>query len=78
MYLGHYGAFKLPSFTPASNCSIPKHPVKRLRYAVTGIVNGKIMSCGGIILIVLKQIQESDIYSLICKLLQVMIQKEMI
>jgi len=47
LYLGEIGAYKLPSFTPASNCSIPNHRIKRLRFAVTELVNGKIMTCGG-------------------------------
>jgi len=46
MYIGKM-ALELPSFTPLSNCSIPKYPEERLEHAVTGVVDGKIMSCGG-------------------------------
>jgi len=46
MYIGKM-ALELPSFTPLSNCSIPKYPEDRLEHAVTGVIDGKIMSCGG-------------------------------
>ena len=45
MYIGKM-ALELPSCTPL-NCSIPKYPEERLEQAVTGVVDGKIMSCGG-------------------------------
>jgi len=46
MYVGSK-AVELPSFTLLSNCSIFNHPEAELTRAVTGMVDGKIMSCGG-------------------------------
>ena len=31
-----------------SNCSIPLHPVEGLQAAVTGLVDGDIITCGGV------------------------------
>jgi len=51
MYIGSINigqmALELPSFTPLSNCSIPKYPEDKVHEAVTGVIDGKIMSCGG-------------------------------
>ena len=47
MYVGGSKAVELPSFTLLSNCSIFNHPEGELYRAVTGMVDGKIMSCGG-------------------------------
>ena len=38
---------ELPSFTVKSDCDVPPHPLEGLKYAVTGIVDGKVMTCGG-------------------------------
>ena len=47
MFLGENAIVKLPSFRPISNCSFPQHPIQELKYAITGLVDGKIMTCGG-------------------------------
>merc|ERR1719495_410379 len=39
--------FELPHFKPISHCPISKHPVQSRKYPVTGLVDGKIMTCGG-------------------------------
>ena len=46
LFLGDSKIFKLPDFIPA-NCSIPSYPVSGLRYSVTGLVKGSVMTCGG-------------------------------
>jgi len=39
----------LPSFKPLPNCSAPSHPAhEHLRHAVTGVLEGKIFTCGGV------------------------------
>merc|ERR1719474_753293 len=39
----------LPSFKPLPNCSAASHPAhERLRHAVTGVMEGKIFTCGGV------------------------------
>ena len=43
-------ALELPSFTQLTNCSIPEYPEDKVAEAVTGVIDGKIMSCGGNIL----------------------------
>ena len=47
LYLGDSNIVELPSFSPVTSCSVKPHPVSGLRYAVTGIVDGEIMVCGG-------------------------------
>jgi len=47
IYLGRAPLFELPTFSPLYDCSIPPHPVEELHDAVTGLVEGKIMTCGG-------------------------------
>merc|ERR1712142_93244 len=46
LYLNHDMIFELPSFKPFINCSVPNH--LNLRNRVTGLIDGRIMSCGGI------------------------------
>ena len=46
MYIGQQ-ALELPTFAPLSGCSIPEYPEDKIHQAVTGVVDGKIMSCGG-------------------------------
>jgi len=38
---------ELPHLKPISKCPISNHPVKSRMYPVTGLVDGKIMTCGG-------------------------------
>ena len=45
--LGGETIAELPSFTVKSDCDVPPHPLEGLEYAVTGIVEGKVMTCGG-------------------------------
>jgi len=48
LYLGSE-FFGLPSFKPLPNCSAPSHPLHdSLKHAVTGVVDGKILTCGGV------------------------------
>ena len=50
IYLGGGSLWELPSFRPFSNCSVPPHPVEGLDNAggaVSGVFEGKIMTCGG-------------------------------
>ena len=44
---GVYRLLELPSFQPVLDCSIPPNPAEQLQEAVAGIVNGKIIVCGG-------------------------------
>ena len=46
LYVGNM-ALELPSFTTLTNCSIPEYPEDKVAEAVTGVIDGKIMSCGG-------------------------------
>ena len=46
MYIGQQ-ALELPTFAPLSGCSIPEYPEDKIHQAVTVVVDGKIMSCGG-------------------------------
>ena len=47
IFLGGETIAELPSFTVKSDCDVPPHPVEGLEDAVTGIVDGKVMTCGG-------------------------------
>jgi len=38
---------ELPSFTIRSDCAIQPHPITNLTWGVTGVVEGKVMSCAG-------------------------------
>ena len=38
---------ELPMFRLFSDCSVPSHPVEGLEHCVTGVIGGKIMTCGG-------------------------------
>ena len=41
---------ELPSFEPFTKCKVAPHPVKDLGVAVTGLLDGKVITCGGEIL----------------------------
>ena len=48
LYLSDTKMVMLPSFQAVQGCSVPPYPVTSLRYyAVSGIVNGKLIICGG-------------------------------
>ena len=47
LFLGNSKVVKLPDFSPVSECEVPAYPVAGVKYAVTGIVNGSVMKCGG-------------------------------
>jgi len=38
---------ELPSFEPFTKCKVAPHPVKDLGVAVTGLLDGKVITCGG-------------------------------
>jgi len=38
---------ELPSFEPVSECQVPPHPTKDLTLATTGVLDGKVFTCGG-------------------------------
>ena len=46
LYLGTM-TVQMPYFTVKSNCPTQPYPVARVTWAVTGIVNGAVMTCGG-------------------------------
>jgi len=46
LYLGNT-IVKLPSFEQLSKCKLPPHPNKELTKATTGVVDGKVITCGG-------------------------------
>ena len=46
LYLGTK-TVQMPNFTVKSNCPTQPYPVAGVAYAVTGIVNGAVMTCGG-------------------------------
>ena len=47
IYLGGGSMVELPMFRLFSDCSVPPHPVEGLEHCVTGVIGGKIMTCGG-------------------------------
>ena len=47
LFVGPGKILQVPSFTLATGCSVPSYPISGLRYAVTGVVDNKIMTCGG-------------------------------
>ena len=46
LYLGTM-TVQMPNFTVKSNCPTQPYPVARVTNAVTGVVNGAVMTCGG-------------------------------
>jgi len=46
VYLGNT-IVKLPSFEQLSKCKLPPHPNKELTKATTGVLDGKVITCGG-------------------------------
>ena len=46
LYLNSSLILELPSFSP-SNCNVPAHPEGVVQAAISGLVNGNIMICGG-------------------------------
>ena len=46
LYLGSK-TVELPSFSPLPGCTAPPHPVQGLRRAVTAVVEGRVITCGG-------------------------------
>jgi len=46
LYFGN-AIVELPSFEPVSECQLPPHPTKDLTLATTGVLDGKVFTCGG-------------------------------
>ena len=46
LYLGST-IVKLPSFEQLFKCKLPPHPNKELTKATTGVLDGKVITCGG-------------------------------
>ena len=38
---------ELPSFERFTKCKVAPHPIEELGIAVTGLLNGKVVTCGG-------------------------------
>jgi len=47
IYLGGGVMRELPTFSPLSNCTVPPYPIEVLKDAVTIVIEGEIMTCGG-------------------------------
>ena len=47
LYLGNSLTVELPSFSPYTSCSVQEYPLAGLSYAVSAIVGGEVMVCGG-------------------------------
>ena len=47
LYLGNSLTVELPSFSPYTSCSVKEYPLAGLSYAVSAIVGGEVMVCGG-------------------------------
>ena len=47
LYLSPSQIYELPSFRPATPCTVPPHPVQGLYGAVAGLHKGSLIICGG-------------------------------
>ena len=53
MYLGDTNMVEVPSFHPVYDCPVPPYPLAGVNGAVSGIVTGKIIICGGKVVIII-------------------------
>ena len=47
LYIDHAHIYHLPSFSPATSCQVPPHPIPGLTRSVAGLSDGSLVICGG-------------------------------